>query len=700
MNTSTIKNTLRSRLAQLAAALAMTACTSLLSGNLQAATTTTTYYLTGQRLENVSFPDGMGNLASQLTKGTLPAGSFLRSITVNMSIDSSDCGDSWLSDFLVYFDSAPDTPGTAAYLQFGGNYGGKVGTVRESAGWTDSDVSPPFSNSKTVTFGTNWLQAVDLHDVQVSVGDNYCGSNFTGTVTLEYDVPLPAIITSFGPYAVIDQNLKTINWTVPYGTNLTTLTPAIVVTTGTCVPASGVSPVLDGNNQATYTVTDGATVNTYTLTVNVAPNETTLLWSGGSGAWDFSTYSWKGQVSGVSTPFFNGVNAIFDTTSGGTVSVAPGMMPLTTVISNTASYTFTGEAIGGGSLTCSGTGTIDLRCSPTHFTSVVVNSGRLFLDPVQNYVFFFPLEFTMNDVTVNAGATLESERTTIHGGTLTMNGGRYWEDNGFGGAWIGPVHLAADSYFGRAESWCYAQKLDGVVSGPGGIVFDSYNNGSSLTLTSNNTYGGATVVNSGTLVCQQSGSLGTGGTLTIASGGAKVQLDYSGTHNLTTLTLGGVAQTAPGTYGSSSSGATYQYDSYFAGTGTVTVVSQSDYDLWLGEFTFAPGADTSPTGDPDGDGMTNQQEYAFGLDPTKGSSANPISQPLSNGVFKYTRRKNSGLTYTYHYSTDLVSPWSSFTPVTSPPAASSVSSTVEEVTIEVPSALLANPKLFLRVQAE
>ena len=61
------------------------------------------------------------------------------------------------------------------------------------------------------------------------------------------------------------------------------------------------------------------------------------------------------------------------TTSGGTVSVAPGMMPLTTVISNTASYTFTGEAIGGGSLTCSGTGTIDLRCSPTHFTSVVVN---------------------------------------------------------------------------------------------------------------------------------------------------------------------------------------------------------------------------------------------------------------------------------------------------------------------------------------
>ena len=613
-----------------------------------------------------------------------------------MSIDFSDCGDSWLSDFLVYFDSDPGTPGTAAYLQFGGDYSGSVGTVRESAGWSNADNSPPFSLSQTITFGTDWNQSVDLHDVQVSVGDNYCGSTFTGTVTLEYDVPEPALITNFGPYGVIDQNLKTISWTVPYGTNLATLTPTVSVSTGTCVPASGVSPVLDVNHQATYTVTDGSTVNTYTLTVTVAPNETTLLWNVGSGGWDFSSPSWKGQSSGVSTPFFNGVNAIFNRTTGGTVTVAPDMLPLTTTISNTGDYTFTGEAIGGGSLTCSGTGTIDLRCSPTNFTNVVVSGGKLFLDAVQNYVYFFPLEFSMNTVTVNSGATLESERTTIHGTLLTMNGGRYWEDNGFGGSWIGPVYLAANSYFGQ-DGWCCNQTINGEISGPGGFTFSSQYN-AVLTLAAANSYTGPTTINSGTLQCNVTDALGAGD-LSIATG-AKLNLNQSGSKTVASLTLGGVAKITPGTYGSVASGADFQDDNFFAGSGTVTVVPKTDYDAWLNQFTFAPGADTTPTGDPDGDGMTNQQEYAFGLDPTKGTSVNPITQPLTDGVFKYTRRKNTGLSYVYQYVTTLGNPWTEFTPVTDPPAAVSVSDTVEEVTIQVPAGLLTNSRFFVRVKAE
>ena len=43
---------------------------------------------------------------------------------------------------------------------------------------------------------------------------------------------------------------------MPYGTDLATLKPAITITSGTCVPASGASPVLDVNNRATYTVTE------------------------------------------------------------------------------------------------------------------------------------------------------------------------------------------------------------------------------------------------------------------------------------------------------------------------------------------------------------------------------------------------------------------------------------------------------------
>ena len=134
-----------------------------------------------------------------------------------------------------------------------------------------------------------------------------------------------------------------------------------------------------------------------------------------------------------------------------------------------------------------------------------------------------------------------------------------------------------------------------------------------------------------------------------------------------------------------------------------TALVTSPYDAWT-NGTFANGTltDKTPTGDPDGDGLTNQQEFAFGLDPTSGSSVNPITQQLdkTSGTFKYTRRKTSGLTYIYQWSTTLSAPWNDFTPVTNPPATASLNATVEEVTIEVPAAQLENSMLFLRVKAE
>ncbi|MCX6872981.1 MAG: Ig-like domain-containing protein [Verrucomicrobia bacterium] len=128
------------------------------------------------------------------------------------------------------------------------------------------------------------------------------------------------------------------------------------------------------------------------------------------------------------------------------------------------------------------------------------------------------------------------------------------------------------------------------------------------------------------------------------------------------------------------------------------------YDTWA-QGPFANGAtlsDKDPAHDPDGDGMTNQQEFAFGLDPTTGASVNPITVPLdkATGVFKYTRTKNSGLAYVYQWSATLSEPWDVFTPVIDPPA-TSISATVEEVTVTVPAVWLENNStLFLRVKAQ
>jgi hypothetical protein len=114
------------------------------------------------------------------------------------------------------------------------------------------------------------------------------GSTFNDLIGL-------ASITSFqaaSATGIINQSAKTINVTVPFGTDLSTLAPTFTLSSGTCVPTSGAapSPTFAAQNPATYTVTDTSTdpdtVNNYTVTVTVAPPvtpTTTLVIDLGSG---------------------------------------------------------------------------------------------------------------------------------------------------------------------------------------------------------------------------------------------------------------------------------------------------------------------------------------------------------------------------------------------------------------------------------
>ena len=96
--------------------------------------------------------------------------------------------------------------------------------------------------------------------------------------------------------------------------------------------------------------------------------------------------------------------------------------------------------------------------------------------------------------------------------------------------------------------------------------------------------------------------------------------------------------------------------------------------------------------------MSNQQEYAFGLDPTKGSSVNPIVAPFdkASGQFSYTRRATSGLDYSVEYSTDLaVWETAATTELPGDPDANGV----QIVTVTVSNEPV-DGKLFVRVRAE
>ncbi|MBN8459060.1 MAG: sulfatase-like hydrolase/transferase [Verrucomicrobia bacterium] len=122
-----------------------------------------------------------------------------------------------------------------------------------------------------------------------------------------------------------------------------------------------------------------------------------------------------------------------------------------------------------------------------------------------------------------------------------------------------------------------------------------------------------------------------------------------------------------------------------------------DYAIWSALF---PAADlTHPAEDADHDGRTNFEEYAFGLDPTDGSSVSAVTTPdRATGTFSYTRRKQSltVLAYTYKSSTTLGG-WTAFTPPA--PVVSNNGDPVETITVTIPNSLLTEPKLFLRVEA-
>jgi len=154
------------------------------------------------------------------------------------------------------------------------------------------------------------------------------------------------------------------------------------------------------------------------------------------------------------------------------------------------------------------------------------------------------------------------------------------------------------------------------------------------------------------------------------------------------------------TWGSNTRPATEEHALYaMSGVLTVGGGPVAPYDAWAAQF---PDADLSdPNADFNGDGLTNFEKFAFGLDPTSGASVNPITDisEITDGIFSYTRHEDSGLTYTYWISTDLQD-WGT-EPATvvfeDPGVADEDGVQTVSVLIELPE---ESDKLFLRVKAE
>jgi hypothetical protein len=130
-------------------------------------------------------------------------------------------------------------------------------------------------------------------------------------------------------------------------------------------------------------------------------------------------------------------------------------------------------------------------------------------------------------------------------------------------------------------------------------------------------------------------------------------------------------------------------------------VTATPYETWGSSYGLAAGSEGD---DLDNDGMTNFEEFAFGLIPNSGASSNPIVTQLnkSNGQFVYQRRDNdlTGLNYTIWYSTTLeANSWQPDTGAGQPDGTPDGNG-VETITATISNSLLTNPKLFIQVRAE
>jgi autotransporter-associated beta strand protein len=404
-----------------------------------------------------------------------------------------------------------------------------------------------------------------------------------------------------------------------------------VATSGTTVSGGG---SLDLNG--TTAISEPITLNTSSSTALVNSN-TSAAASIGSGIAGITLGTAGSGYSAPPTVTINGTGTgATAVASLGLTAATFGTPTLTGTRTGTPTVVISGGGGTGAVATCTTAGVLTITQPGTGYTSaptitVTVTGGTIVFTPNAN-------NFTVSAVQMtNAGSG--------YTGTPT-----YTFDSGSATAGVvsrSSVILSANSSIGGAGD----MTIDAVVSQSGGAPGLTKVGAGTLTLTAANTYTGNTNVSEGALIladnAQLSFVLGASGINNSITGAGTVTLD--GDFNINTTAADGLSSgswtlenvdTLAGAYGSSFTvtGFTdiggdkwektvgskiYTFDET---TGILTLVTPDPFPAWAASkgLTGAPGFENGKGDDPDGDGFTNLDEFAFDGNPLSGANDGKI----------------------------------------------------------------------------
>ena len=594
----------------------------------------------------------------------------------------------------------------------GASLAGSAGLTKSGSATAALGGANTYSGGTTINGGTLSLYSPGgLGDAAGAVAVNTGGTLYTHsglTISRTGDVvvnggSLTTDVNNFGTISVSDGNFIANNAAV------------------LAVKLAGTAGLTVGGTGETYLWTDSS----YTGATVISSGQLTL---GGVGA--ISSQSRLQIDSGAAVNLTglhlaNYVNRTFAGLTG--AGVLDGAGGTVTINKTSGTDIFSGVISGGTGLIKEGAGALALAGANNYTGTTAVNAGTLALANGNGLgstaagttvASGAQLRFSA-DTSVSSGFTVGNEALTISGQGVTTGGALR---NVFGNnTYQGKITLAADATIGVGGSSSLTLDVasgnaieatdrnltfdgagttlvnDGISLGTGGVT--KIGSGTA-TLAGSNTYSGTTTVSLGTLVVSNS-------TLTATILPNSVLVNFpstpaAGTYNilsgpLASASLGSTTVTVAG--GNLPSGLT----ATVINSPNLRVVvqgtpSQTAQETYLASFGLS-GANLLGTADPDGDGMDNNSEFAFGTSPISGASrATTLTSGTGEIILTYLQRK-TGVTYTVKSLPNLTTPFNSGTPVT--PSLSSNQGSLPSADYERYEAKLRtdSPRGFLQVKA-